>query len=362
MAARYDAPVPAPILAGAEPFSAAGGPTGVLVLHGYTGSPQSVRPLARALASSGCSVELPLLPGHGTSVEDLLPTSWADWSSAAESSYEELAGRCDRVFVAGLSMGGTLAIWLALRHPEIAGVIVVNPLLDPPAQSFREMLRAMLDGGGPSLPPIQSDIAKEGVAELAYEATPIVPMLSMFEAVDGIAARLGEVRCPVLLLSSRNDHVVPSESGDLLAEKALGPVVRVWLERSFHVATLDYDAPEVEARATEFVRSLMPSSGEREHLISPEQVRHVARLARLALDEDEVGRMAEQLSAILEHVEDVRRLDTADVPPTAHPLPVENVLRPDLEVPCLDRSTVLAQAPATEDDLFRVPPIMGEAR
>jgi aspartyl-tRNA(Asn)/glutamyl-tRNA(Gln) amidotransferase subunit C len=101
-------------------------------------------------------------------------------------------------------------------------------------------------------------------------------------------------------------------------------------------------------------------SGE-ERFISPEEVRHVARLARLALDEDEVGRYALQLSAILEHVEAVRRLDTADVPPTAHPFPVENVLRRDLEAPCLDRETVLAQAPAVESERFRVPRIMGEA-
>lgn len=100
---------------------------------------------------------------------------------------------------------------------------------------------------------------------------------------------------------------------------------------------------------------------EPEHLISPEEVRHVARLARLALDDGEVARYSVQLSAILEHVDAIRRLDTAEVPPTAHPLPVENVLRPDTVTPCLDRATVLAQAPATEDDQFRVPRILGEA-
>ena len=100
---------------------------------------------------------------------------------------------------------------------------------------------------------------------------------------------------------------------------------------------------------------------EPERLISPEDVRHVARLARLALDDDEIGRYAVQLSAILEHVDAVRRLDTADVPPTAHPFPVENVLRPDTEAASLERATVLAQAPAAEDDRFRVPRIMGEA-
>jgi aspartyl-tRNA(Asn)/glutamyl-tRNA(Gln) amidotransferase subunit C len=98
-----------------------------------------------------------------------------------------------------------------------------------------------------------------------------------------------------------------------------------------------------------------------ERLITPEDVRHVARLARLALDDDEVARYAVQLSAILEAVDAVRRLDTADVPPTAHPFPVENVLRPDTEVPSLDREWVLAQAPVAESNRFRVPRIMGEA-
>jgi aspartyl-tRNA(Asn)/glutamyl-tRNA(Gln) amidotransferase subunit C len=100
---------------------------------------------------------------------------------------------------------------------------------------------------------------------------------------------------------------------------------------------------------------------EPERLISPEEVRHVARLARLALDDDEVGRYAVQLSAILEHVDAVRRLDTADVPPTAHPFPVENVLRSDIERPSLDRDSVLSQAPVAESGRFRVPRIMGEA-
>jgi aspartyl-tRNA(Asn)/glutamyl-tRNA(Gln) amidotransferase subunit C len=100
---------------------------------------------------------------------------------------------------------------------------------------------------------------------------------------------------------------------------------------------------------------------EENRLISPDEVRHVARLARLALGEDEVGLYATQLSAILEHVEAVRRLDTAEVPPTAHPFPVENVLRPDVQAPCLDRDTVLSQAPLAEKNRFRVPRIMGEA-
>jgi carboxylesterase len=245
--------VPTPILAGAEPFSAEGGPTGVVVLHGFTGNPQSMRPLAGALATAGFSVELPLLPGHGTCVEDMVPTRWSDWSATAEAAYRDLAGRCDRVFAAGLSMGGSLAIWLAERHPDIAGVIVINPLVDPPASVFRDMLSGMVEEGGISVPAIGSDIAMPGAPESAYNASPIEAMLSMFEGVDAIAAGLGDLRCPVLLLSSRIDHVVPPESGDVLAAGAAGPVERVFLERSFHVATLDYDAREIEGRAIAFV-------------------------------------------------------------------------------------------------------------
>jgi carboxylesterase len=214
-----------------------------------------MRPLARAFAFAGFSIELPLLPGHGTSVEDMVPTRWSDWSRAAEAAYSELAGRCDRVVVAGLSMGGSLAIWLAERHPEIAGVIVINPLVDPPASSFRDMLHGMIEEGATTAPAIGSDTAMHGV-ESAYDASPLEPMLSMFEGVDEVAAGLGDVRCPVLLLSSRVDHVVPTESGDLLAARAGGPVERVWLERSYHVATLDYDAPEIERRAVGFVNEV----------------------------------------------------------------------------------------------------------
>src|SRR2546421_3763826 len=146
----------APILSGAEPWSAQGGPDGALVLHGFTGNPQSMRGLAEALAGAGLAVELPLLPGHGTSIEDMLPTRWTDWSTAAEDAYADLAGRSRRLVVAGLSMGGALAVWLAARHPELAGVVAINPFIEPPAESFREMLRSALDAGTETMPGIGS--------------------------------------------------------------------------------------------------------------------------------------------------------------------------------------------------------------
>jgi carboxylesterase len=244
------------LMPGAEPFSAPGGPHGVLVCHGFTGNPQSMRPLAEAFAAAGFAVELPRWPGHGTTVEEMLDTTWDDWSGAAEAAYTELAGRCDKVVVAGLSMGGTLCAWLAARHPEVAGMVVVNPAVEPPADSFIQAVGSLVDAGHDVIEGIGSDIAKPGAAESAYKDTPIRPMLAMFAAINELAPRLGDISCPVLIMTSRQDHVVPPTASDYLAERVSGPVERVWFDRSYHVATLDYDQDEVETRAVEFARKV----------------------------------------------------------------------------------------------------------
>jgi carboxylesterase len=244
------------VLPGAEPFSAPGGPHGALVLHGFTGSPQSMRGLATACAAAGFAVELPLLPGHGTTVEDMATTGWDDWVATAEAAYQDLAARCDRVVVAGLSMGGTLTAWLAAAHPEIAGIVVINPAIDPPAPSFIEMLRGILESGTTVMPAVGNDIADPDETELAYDGVPVASMLSLVERGEELYARLGDISCPVLIMNSPQDHVVPPVSSDVLASKVSGPVERVSLERSYHVATLDYDKGEIESRAVEFARKV----------------------------------------------------------------------------------------------------------
>lgn len=245
-----------PVLPGAEPFSAPGGPHGALVLHGFTGTPQSMRGLAKAFAAAGFAVELPLLPGHGTTVEDMATTGWDDWSGTAEAAYQELAARCDRVVVAGLSMGGTLTAWLAAAHPEIAGIVAINPAIDPPAPSFIEMLRGILQSGTTVMPAVGNDIADPNETELAYDGVPVASMLSLVERGEDLYGRLGDVSCPVLIMNSPQDHVVPPVSSDVLASKVSGPVERVSLDRSYHVATLDYDKDEIESRAVEFARKV----------------------------------------------------------------------------------------------------------
>jgi carboxylesterase len=249
----------APILAGAEPASFPGGPMGVLVLHGFTGNPQSMRAIAERLAADGHTVELPLLPGHGTAVEDLLPTRFDDWYAAAEAAFDDLAGRTDRLVVVGLSMGGTLATTLAAQK-MVAGLVAVNAQIVPPAESFFEMLQATLDAGVDIIPGVGGDIALEGAEELAYPGTPIAGAQSLLvhcrTLVDDLLPR---ITCPVLILSSPQDHVVPPESSDTLAALVAGPVERVTLERSYHVATLDHDAALIEDSISRFVAKLAES-------------------------------------------------------------------------------------------------------
>jgi carboxylesterase len=245
--------VEADVVAGCEPFAATGGDDGVLVLHGFTGSPFSMRPLAEVLANRGYSVELPRLPGHGTTPEDLAATRWEDWSGAAAASLDALAARCRRVAVVGLSMGGGLAVWLAEHRPDVVALVVVNPLVVPIADELRDGARQLLDGGVASIDGVVDDIAKPGVTERGYATLPLVAALSLMEGLDGVAADLSSVTCPVLVLTSREDHVVVAENSTRLVEGVSGPVEQLFLERSYHVATLDHDADVVEAETCRFL-------------------------------------------------------------------------------------------------------------
>lgn len=240
------------IMPGCEPFSATGSSNAVLVLHGFTGSPQSMRPLAVRLAEAEYSVELPRLPGHGTSVEDLMTTTWDDWATSAEAAYEELLGRCENVAVVGLSMGGALTAYLAQRH-DVAACVFINPQLIRPAKDLVEGLAALLEAGVTTIDPIAGDIKKEGVVETTYPSMPLSSIGTFFAAMAGVEDHLSSITAPTLLLSSRDDHVVPSENGDALMAHCAGPIQRVWLENSYHVATLDNDAAFLESEVLSFL-------------------------------------------------------------------------------------------------------------
>lgn len=241
------------VMAGSESFSHQEGPSGVLVLHGFTGNPASLRSIADRCAQAGYSVELPRLPGHGTSVEDMATTTWADWSRTAEETYDALAERCDQVAVVGLSMGGGLAAFVAENRPGVAGCVFINPLVKPPPAELLDGLNQLLDAGVESFESIGSDIKKEGAVEASYNATPLVPAKSLFEGIAVVHDYLARITAPSLLISSREDHVVTSDNGDDVVDLVSGPVERVWLEDSYHVATMDNDQELVESLTLDFL-------------------------------------------------------------------------------------------------------------
>jgi carboxylesterase len=249
------------ILPGAEPWShtATPGegppPAGFLALHGFTGNPSSMRGVATALVGAGFHVELPRLPGHGTTVEDMLTTRWADWSGEVEAAYQRLAERTERIVAGGLSMGGSLTLWIGLEHPEVRGLVCVNPATKPQAPEVMEMLQAALAEGSEVMPGIGSDIADPEAVELAYDGTPLRPLLSLLD--DGLApmaGRYGELKMPLLLYTSRQDHVVEPSQSEHLTDTYGGEVEHHWLDRSYHVATQDYDRETIIAGAIEFAR------------------------------------------------------------------------------------------------------------
>ena len=242
-------------MAGAEPMSHEGdGGVGVLVLHGFTGNPSSLRTQAEAFAALGHHVELPRLPGHGTSVEDMLTTGWADWSGEVLAAYDRLAERCERVVVAGLSMGGSLTLWVALQRPDTAGIVCVNPATEPQPDEVMAMVAEMIGDGNDVMPGIGSDIADPDAVEIAYDGTPLRPLVSfMDDGLAPIADRYGELSMPLLLFTSHNDHVVEPRNSEHLAATHGGDVEHVWLDRSFHVATQDYDRDAITERSAVFL-------------------------------------------------------------------------------------------------------------
>ena len=245
----------APVLTGAEPMAHDAGPgaPGLLALHGFTGSPSSMRQIAEAAAAAGMHVELPRLPGHGTAVEDMLTTGWADWTAEVVAAHGRLAARASTIVVAGQSMGASLALWLALHHAPVDGIVCINPATRPQPDDVLAMLDELLEDGMAVVPGSGSDLADPAATDVSYDGTPVAPLVSFQR--DGLvpmSARYGELTVPLRLLSSREDHVVDPADGDHLAATYGGPVERTWLERSFHVATRDHDRDLVTAETIAF--------------------------------------------------------------------------------------------------------------
>ena len=244
-----------PVKPGCEAFAFDGGDVGALMVHGFTGSPFSMRPWGEYLAQNGLTVVGPRLPGHGTRWQEMNLTRWQDWYGEVERGFDALRGKCDQVFVMGLSMGGTLSLRLAEeKGDDLAGVVTVNASLLTLRRDakFLPVLSKVL----PSVKAIGDDIKKPGITEHAYERTPLRAAASLAALWKLTSAELGKVTQPLLAFRSREDHIVEAASGALLLSAVSSTDVReVVLDDSYHVATLDNDADLIFSESLAFVRS-----------------------------------------------------------------------------------------------------------
>ena len=241
-----------------EDFAATGtGPTkeiGILLVHGFTGSPSSMRPWAEFMHQQGYTVRVPQLPGHGTKPEDLNNVKWQEWPRKVESELRELQKSSSKIFVFGLSMGGGLTLYTTQNHQEkITGIVLVNPMIHIPhvtptmakiLSKFQKMRSA-----------VGNDIKRKNVTEYAYDANPIVGIYELTKMLKVTRANLSKVSIPTLLFHSTEDHVLPVSNTEIILEGISSKdKERVELTNSYHVATLDHDMEIIFEKSLTFVK------------------------------------------------------------------------------------------------------------
>ena len=247
------APTAAPLYVAARAELTGGRRIGVLLSHGFTGSPASIRPWGQHLADLGYGVSVPRLPGHGTTWQELNTCRWDDWYGEITRAFDQLCLDHDAVVVGGLSMGGSLALRVAEDHADrVAGVMVVNPALA--TKRFDVKLLPVLKHLVASFPAIAGDIKKPGMSEHGYDRTPLKAIHSFMQAWPMIISDLPKVTSPLLYFRSPEDHVVDGLSQPIIIGKVTSTdVTEVALPQSYHVATLDNDAPTIFADSAAFV-------------------------------------------------------------------------------------------------------------
>ena len=242
------------MLSGAEGFTLEGGSTGVLLVHGFTGSPQGLRLMGEHLNAAGATVVAPRLPGHGTSWQDLATKTHEEWSGTVEEAFDDLATRCDEVFVMGLSFGASLCIDLAARRRgRVAGLVLMASyvITKDPRRFFAPAIRFVLQ----SLPGVANDIADPQMREIAYDRVPTKAAYSMLQFTRRARRALPSVTCPTLIIHSRQDHTAhPDNAKVIYDELGTNQKELVSLERSYHVITVDLERDEVYEKALSFMK------------------------------------------------------------------------------------------------------------
>jgi carboxylesterase len=229
--------------------------TGVLLVHGFTGSPASMRPWGEFLHSKGYTVRVPLLPGHGTQPEDLNKVKWQEWPAKVEFELSELRKTCDVIFLVGLSMGGGTVLNVAASiNNELAGLILVNPMIH--VKGVPVELAFFLSRFQKMRTSVGDDIKRPGVTEWGYDALPTRGIHQLLKMLRITRGNLGKITVPVQLFHSVEDHTLPVTNTEIiLSEIGSTNKSRIELVNSYHVATMDYDQELIFQNSLTFIEA-----------------------------------------------------------------------------------------------------------
>lgn len=229
---------------------------GIVLVHGFTGSPASMRPWGEFLHSKGYTVRVPLLPGHGTQPEDLNKVKWQEWPAKVEFELSQLKKSCDVVFLIGLSMGGGTVLNVAASHnEEFAGLILVNPMIH--VKGVPVELAYFLSRFQKMRSSVGDDIKRPGVTEWGYDALPTRGIYQLLKMLRITRRNLKNITIPVQLFHSVEDHTLPVTNTEIiLSEIGSSNKTRIELVNSYHVATMDYDQELIFQNSLTFIESL----------------------------------------------------------------------------------------------------------
>lgn len=240
-----------------SPFLLEGGPVGMLLIHGFTGSPPEMRLVGEYLHQRGLTVYAPLLPGHGTTVEDMNRCRWTDWTGHVEKALADLRARCETVFVGGLSMGSVLTLYLAAHHPELPGAVAYSPaILVADRLIYLTPVLKYFISRRPKSPDKDLTDPEADLRLWSYEENPVPAAHELLKLLLRVRRLLPRITCPLLVIYSTLDQVIHPRSGPYTYERAGSRDKElVTLHNSGHCITVDSEWEFVAEKTYQFIQS-----------------------------------------------------------------------------------------------------------